>query len=534
MADRAAESVVAFIDLGTNSVRILVVRLNPNRSFTVLTRQKEIVRLGEGEFERRQILPEAIDRTVAVCRRFAELARNFGAEEILAYATSAAREARNRDELLRRLKEEADLDVRVISGREEARLIYLGVSSSVDLGDRTAMFIDIGGGSTEISTGDRDRYLLLESLKAGAIRLTDQLIRTDEAGVVKSESYEATRRYVRSESIHALNRLRHQKVDLVFGTSGTIQTLAEVSRCLCRPGEPPGDLPVLTAADLARVTKFLNGLPLEKRKRVPGMLAERADIIIGGGAILEALMEDLQIREILVSDRSMRDGMLVDYLSRMEGSPYAEPISVRRRSVIQLGRSCGIDEPHALTVTRLALELFDSARDLGLHSFGDPEREILEYAAYLHDIGSFISFKGHQIHSHYIIRNADLLGFDQQEIGVLALVARYHRKKAPNKGDAHLCGFDSRSRLIVRTLAALLRYAEHLDRTHAGFVRHARFAESDGGSVRLEIVSGEDCALEVWAVQTDAGVFKKTFGRVLEIVRTAGDEAGAEPATTGS
>jgi exopolyphosphatase/guanosine-5'-triphosphate,3'-diphosphate pyrophosphatase len=516
MADHAVEKIVAFVDLGTNSVRILVVRLNPNGSYTILTKQKELVRLGDGEFEHGNLLPAAIDRTVVVCRKFAELARSFGATEIVAFATSATREAKNRSELLRRLEEEAGIEFGVISGREEARLIYLGVSSAIDLGDQSMLFIDIGGGSTEAGVGDQHRYRLLESLKVGAIRMTNLFVTPDTSGVVTPENYRKIRKYIKSDDIHAIGRLKSARFDVAYGCSGTIQTLADTARQLHHPDTAEADF-VLTHIDLQRVVAYLCSLPLEKRRRLPGMVADRADIIIGGAAILDVLMEELAIPEIRISDRSLRDGMLVDYLSRTDGFPHAEPLSVRKRSVIQLGRSCRIDEPHALAVTRLALELFDSAADQKLHEFGPWEREMLEYAAYLHDIGSFISFKGHQIHSQYIIKNADLLGFDQRETEVLALIARYHRKRVPGKKDVLITSFSNRARRAVRVLSTLLRYAEHLDRTHADLVQHARFVNTQNGVVCLQIRCRGDCALELWAVQSDLDAFKKTFGKDLAI-----------------
>lgn len=504
------------MDLGTNSIRALIVRLNPNGSYTILTKQKELVRLGDGEFEHGTLLPEAIDRTVNVCRKFAELARSFGAGEIVAFATSATREAQNRDELLRRLEEEAGLTFGVISGREEARLIYLGVASAVDLGDRSMLFIDIGGGSTEVGVGDQHGYRLLESLQVGALRLTNLFVRPDPEGVVTPENYHEIRRHVRAEGIHPLRRLKDQTVDVAYGCSGTIQTLASTARHLCHPGVPETEY-VLAHADLRRIAAYLCSLPLEERRRVPGMVADRADILIGGAAILDVLMEELGIPEIRISDRTLRDGMLVDYLSRTEGFPHAEPLSVRRRSVIQLGRSCGIDEEHALTVVRLALELYDSAAREGLHACGSWEREMLEYAAYLHDVGSFISFRGHQIHSRYIIGNADLLGFDQGETAVLALIARYHRKKVPGKKEADLELLTPRNRRAVRILSTLLRYAEHLDRTHADLVRHARFTHCGDDEVCLEVGCPGDCSLEVWAARSDADAFAKVFGKRLVV-----------------
>ncbi len=285
------ERVVAFMDLGTNSIRALIVRLNQNGSYTILTKQKELVRLGDGEFEHGELLPEAIERTVIVCGKFAELARSFGAGEIVAFATSATREAKNRGELLRRLEDEAGLEFSVISGREEARLIYLGVSSAIDLGDRSMLFIDIGGGSTEVGVGDRHRYRLLESLQVGALRLTNLFLAPGESGIVTPENYSEIQRHIKSEGVHALSRLKTESVDVAYGCSGTIQTLADTARALCHPGVSEAEY-ALAHADLRRVAAYLCSLPLEERRRIPGMVAERADIIIGGAAILDVLMEE--------------------------------------------------------------------------------------------------------------------------------------------------------------------------------------------------------------------------------------------------
>ncbi len=417
--------VVSFIDIGTNSIRMLIVRLNPNFSYTVISQEKEVVRLGEREFADSQLQPEAMDRAVLVCKKFAELSRTYGADEIIAVATSAAREARNQASLIDRLRDEAGIEVGVISGMEEARLVYLGVSSGVELSSRTALFIDIGGGSTEMAIGDRNEYTYLDSLKLGAIRLTSMFIKEGSKGPVDQDTYSKMRKHVKSLIVHSIQSLNDTRVELAIGSSGTIINLAEISTRAYGCGNRGL---TLKYSNLKKLTQMLCSLPLEERRKVPGMNPERADIIIGGACILETIMDELKVDEIQVSDRGVRDGLLVDYLSKIEGYPHAQRMSVRETSVLQLGRSCNIDEKHAETVVRMALALFDSSRTVGLHSYGQKERELLKFAAYLHDIGDFISFTNHQAHSYYIVRNADLLGFDEREISVMANLTRYHRK----------------------------------------------------------------------------------------------------------
>jgi exopolyphosphatase/guanosine-5'-triphosphate,3'-diphosphate pyrophosphatase len=209
---------------------MLVVRFNPNHSYSILTRQKQQVRLGEGEFDDEEITHEAIDRTCLVCRKFVDLARTFSAEEFIAVATSAAREASNQAELLARLQHDALLDVRVVSGREEARLIYLGVASGTHLGDRQAFFIDIGGGSTEISIGGQQQYKMLESFRLGAIRLTNHFLSGNPTGPVRPEQYKAVQQYVKNAIIHTVQKIRREKIDLAVGSSGSIMNLADIAQ----------------------------------------------------------------------------------------------------------------------------------------------------------------------------------------------------------------------------------------------------------------------------------------------------------------
>ena len=295
--ETSSGEVVAFIDIGTNAIRLLVVRLIPSHSYSTVTQQREAARLGEGEFANRRLQPQAMDRAVLVCRKFVELARSYGAEKIVAVATSATREAVNEEEFLHRLREEADLDVRVISGREEARLIYSGLSSFVHLGGGNAIFLDIGGGSTEVIVGGQSEYQYLDTIGVGAVRLTTILLSPNEALPVPPERYQLLRQYVRHAAIHTVYHVKKYRVDLALGSSGTIQNLAAVAARSLRNRSLETE-EVLTHRDLKRVAAMLCALPLEERRKVPGLNPDRADIIIGGAAILDALMEELGLVEL--------------------------------------------------------------------------------------------------------------------------------------------------------------------------------------------------------------------------------------------
>ena len=518
--------VVAFMDLGTNSVRLSIVRLNPNHSVSVLTQQREVVRLGDGEFSTECLQAPAMDRAVLVCGKFADLARSYGAEEIVAVATSATREAHNQTEFLHRLQQEARVDMRVISGNEEARLIYRGVASGIHLGDTRALFIDIGGGSTEVIVGDQQQHCFLDSLKLGAIRLSN-LYLPDKEQPVSDERYRLIRQHVRNTAVRSLQRMRQYPVSLAVGSSGTIENLAVVTAqyCFKRPWQPDD---VLQHHQLQEAITYLRSLPLEERRKVPGLSPERADIIIGGAAIIDTLMEEMHLSEMRVSNRGLRDGLLVEYLARTEIAPLVEEMSVRERSVLHLGRICAFDEPHALAVARLAEDLFDDAAALGLHPFGAWERELLRYAALLHDLGSFLSYHNHHAHTYYFIRNAELLGFDQTEIAIIAATAYFHRKAFPRKKHVQFAELDARAQEVVSMLCVLLRIAESLDRSHAGTVNRVRLRADGKRNVVLEICAEQDCQLELWGLGNHREAFRKAFGKRLSIGACSDISAGEE------
>ena len=267
--------------------------------------------------------------------------------------------------------------MRVISGHEEARLTYLGIVSAVYLADKQAAFIDIGGGSTELIAGDQQQYHFLGSLNLGAVRLSTLFFLPGETGPVAPERYALIQRYVRSTSVRTVQQMRRHPFQIAFGSSGTVENLTDIAaRVLHNRVRQRDD--TLTAADLKRVVELLCKCSLEERRKVPGINPERADIIIAGAAILDTLVQDLKIKEMrVISERGLREGLLVDYLSRGEHAELFSGISVRERSVLQLGRACGFDEAHARHIAELSLEIFDSAKKAGFHALDPRYRELL-------------------------------------------------------------------------------------------------------------------------------------------------------------
>lgn len=506
--------VVAFIDIGTNSIRLLLVRINPNGFYQPLTKQKETVRLGDKEFIDKILQPKAMERAVIVCKKFMELARAYRVEEVVTVATSAMRDASNKVQLLEMLKNEANMEVCTISGIEEARLIYLGVSSGLRLGYSKALFIDIGGGSTEVSVGNQRQYYFLDSLNLGAVRLTNMFL-LDETGPISEEQYEQIKAYIRRKVADVTKELSKYRVECAVGSSGTIENLARIAFVfLHRTARESYEK--LEYEDLKKIVRAMCALPLEERRKFPGINAQRADIIISGAAIIETLMEELGLSKIKVSKLGLREGLLVDYISKSEFSYMITQMSVRKRSIMQLGLTCNFDDEHAHIVARLALELFDSIQAIGIYEFKELERELLEYGSILHDIGTFISYDAHQVHAYHLIRESNLPGFHPEEIEVIANLAYFHRKNTPKKKHSNLTGLNKDVIKSIRALSALLRIAEGLDRSHTCIISHVRFYIVSTDSLVLEMHAQRECQLEIWEVEKQKKYFKKIFGYGLQ------------------
>ncbi len=510
-------NVFAAIDIGTNSIRLAVVRVEDGDNSTTLAIQREVVRLGEGEFENDEMTEEAIERGALVCTRFAEAARGFGASEIIAFATSAVREAENREAFIERVRIDAGIEVRVISGMEEARLIWLGVSSGIELRGRTAMLIDIGGGSTEVIVGNASGYSILESMRLGAIRLSNRFFA--DSGPVSAADFQKVQYYVQGVASTVIRRVHSAGFDLAIGSAGTVNALAAIiARRTDDIAYDQGN-PSFKLSDLKDTVQLLCRLSLEDRRRVPGMDPNRADIILGGAAIILTLMEQLAVERLTVSERGLREGILLDHLLRGdEARQNYEQLSVRRRSILQLAKTCSYEAEHAQQIVRLALKLFDETSRLKLHSYGKLERELLEYAAIAHDIGAFLSHSNHHRHAYYLIRNYDLLGFNDTEIDIIANVALYHHKGTPRKHHANLANVDRASRRCIEMLSALLRISEGLDRSHLGLVHDIRLERGKKPDrFVLTLVSDVECQLELWGAQNNRESFERIFGAPLTV-----------------
>ena len=515
------ERVIGIIDLGSNSLRLMLVRILPDGSHTVLNQVKNMVRLGEGAFETGHLREESMARTINVLRGMAEMCGVYGASEVIAIATAAVRDAANGPDFMRRVKEKTGIDFRVVSGREEARLIYLGVSSGLAHTESLRLFIDIGGGSTELVVGNSEEYRNLDSLKMGCVRLSNLFFDKD-SGTISAKRYTALQNYIRNNALRSFQRIADFVIEEAVASSGTAQNLAEIAAALdaedaARTGRAPQESrDVLSYGGLRRAVKELCGRTLKERRSVPGINPNRADVIVAGAAILQTIMEDQGFDSVRISNRNLQNGILVDYLStRM---PHADGSfhPVRKESVLHLARRCRFEERHSRHVSRLALDLFDSAKAMGLHNSGDLARELLHYAALLHDIGIFISFSRHNAHSHYLIRNTELLGFTRREVDIMAALTYFHRKR-PSKKVPLFMEFDQETREEIRLLSLFLLLAERMDKSHRQIVRTVRFEARKEGGLQLSLRAPEECPIELDLVRGSAKLVRKVFRQEIPV-----------------
>jgi len=518
--DSAPDSTIAALDIGTNSFHLVVARPGPD-GFETLAREKEMVRLGQGGSDMKELSPAAIDRAVAALARMRRFAESQGAVTVRAVATSATREARNAATFIDRARREAGVDVEVISGIEEARLIYLGILQTVPIFDRRALCIDIGGGSTELLIGERSETLLARSLKLGAVRLTERYFL---GGELSGRSIRACREHIASLLSHFERDSRPHGFDVAVASSGTAESVARLIQH--RRGEP--DLRTFncfefTAEEVHDVTEMLcttRTTPL--RSKIPGLDANRADIAPAGALILDEIVRSLGITHLTFSEGALRDGVLLDTLQRRSGQTtgIGEIPSLRDvtdRSVRQLQDRCDEDPAHSEQVARIAVELFD---DLELtNRLGPDARRYLEAAARLANVGLVVSHSKHHLHSYYVIRNSELSGLTDHEIELIAQIARYHRKSPPKQSHAEFAQLTQPDQQLVRILAAILRVAIGLDRSHEARVSGLRVA-TDSERITIEVQARTSCdiALELYAANERKGLLEEVAGRRIELL----------------
>ncbi len=508
---------IAALDLGSNSFHLVVVETRPDGSFVPLVREKEMLRLGDLVAREGMIVGAAADQAVETVRRFRALAEAEGATEIVALGTAALREALNGSALVDRIESESGVPVKVISGLLEAQLIFEAVRASVVLDPGPALCADLGGGSLELTIGDRAALRYATSLHLGVGRLTAELVRRDPPS---DKDVERIRKRVREELTDLGAEIRRHHPQMLVGTSGTLCTLARMAAAE-RDGIVPESVNQLTvsAGDLAVVRKKVLSLPAEERSRLPGLDARRVELVPAGALVLESLMEASGLDELTVSEWGLREGIVISAIGTHERAELGDdPRAIRRASVMSLCRRFNWRSRHSYQVARLSLELFDAAAAAGLHHLAAIDRELLELGSLLHDIGEHVSPDGRDRHSAYLIENGRLRGFDPDEIRILTCLGRFHLRGTPRTSYPPFAALAGPDRSRTTTLVALLRLSCALDRSHLGVADTVKVLPT-GDRLELVILAHGDAELEAWAVRRKKALFEEVFGVEL-VVRT--------------
>jgi exopolyphosphatase / guanosine-5'-triphosphate,3'-diphosphate pyrophosphatase len=513
---------LAVLDIGSNTAHLVVVDGGGDGAFNLVGRERETLRLAEAAFPTMALPVEAERRLTATVARMRATADELGAEAMVAFATSAIREAGNGIEVLSRVRHETGVAVKVLPGAEEARLTYLAARTWAAFSARRLLVLDIGGGSLEVAGGAAGRPEFAESLPLGATRLTRRFVQSDP---VAEHELVAMR-------VHALallgplaERVRASPWDVVCATSKTFRTLGDVAQAL--PDVPAArhdfgfaGIDGRTARRLTReavnvLAGYLATTAARDRARLAGLDALRAGTIVAGSQIAALAMQAFGLHELVLAPWALREGVILEEMAArapLEADGAGDP---RRRAVLEFAHRYAWDGPHCETVTRLALSLFDQTAHL--HGLGPAERELLEFAALMHDVGYGLSQSAHHKHSLYLIKTADLDGFTPRELLLMANIARYHRKALPAGHHADYVALPDDERRLVRQLAALLRVADGLDADHMQVVSAVEVREEDG-AVRLGLVARDTPNLHLWATERNADLFEETFQTRLEPV----------------
>ncbi|HTS82331.1 MAG TPA: Ppx/GppA phosphatase family protein [Myxococcaceae bacterium] len=489
------EPVLAAIDVGTNAVRLELARLLANGSLELLHQERDPVRPGEGVFRSGVIPREVAERLLSTLRRYGALCRRYHAQ-VRAVATSALREARNRDEIVRRAREEAGLRLEVISGMEEARLITLGVLWGKPQSARS-LCIDIGGGSTEVASAMGDSPNAMWSVGLGAVRLTE-LFGTSRS--MSNKQLKLMRGYVSEALTEGLPARIAGAPRSALGSSGTIGAVVGYAAA--------AGTAHATARQISEAVEDLVEMsPAQRRKRFD---ARRAEVICAGAVILEQLVKHLGLDSVTAVQRGLREGILVDLIRRRAAG---EDHSLHEAALV-LGRRLHFDEAHAAQVTRLGLQLFDDLAPL--HRLPASARPLLEVAGLLHDIGNAVSYQKHHRHSYYLIVNAEIPGLRERERELVARIARYHRRSPPDPSHSGMEGLGPGEIRLVRKLATLLRVADSLDRSHRQSIVRLQ-ARLLPNAVVVKLKARNPLDLELWDATHEAALFRRVFGRKLHL-----------------
>ena len=514
---------IAAIDIGTNSFHLLVAAVDPKlRTFRIIQAEKATTRLGERDPETGELTEAAMQRGLETLRQFRDLAASHRVEQIVTAATSAVREAPNGRDFLQTILDDLGMEVDLVSGPEEARLIYLGVLSGMPFGDRPHLLLDIGGGSTELILADGRDARALTSTRVGAVRLQRDFVRDDPMPPQRRSFLQA---FIQGSLEPAVDKVRRRikpgETPVLVATSGTAMAIGSLAAS--EEERPPRKLHGyrVTRQRLDNVVDHLITMTPAQRRELAPINDRRAEIIVPGALILQTTMKMLGVGEFVLSERALREGLIVDWMLRqgLLEDRFSFQSSIRQRTVLHQVQRFAVNQSRAERVASHALSLYDATRGV-MHDDSGEGRELLWAAAMLHTCGQHINISAYHKHTWYLIRHGELLGYSEAEHLMVAAIARYHRRSLPKKRHESWQLVATRdNRRCVHQMALLLRLAAALDRRPEPVISALRI-HAVKGTLDLEIVPervNQNVSLEQWSLEGCAEVVKEAVGVNLRV-----------------
>ena len=500
---------LAAIDIGSNSVRLMVAEPLRGGSYRILDEEREPTRLGRELSSTGKLAPEAIEQTLTALRRFKQIADGFQVEELRTIATCAVREATNGPEFCRRAKQEVGLDIDVISAEREARLAFYSVERAFDLAGKNVVVADIGGGSTELILASGNVIEATFTTPLGAVRLTEMY---GNGGAAVDAHYEKLVKAI-DQHLRKLVPKPYFAPHLLIGSGGTFTSLAEMIMATKGQSNLPSRGYSVSHAELSHLLDRLRKMPVKVRRGVPGLSPDRADIIVAGLTVIDRLMRHFRVNLLQVHNRGVRDGLILTMIESGQGTQSQDPHD-RQAALERFATACGGEPEHGRQVARLAGRIY--AQLAKLYDMDPADQSLLESAARLQDVGYLINYDQHHKHSYHLILHSGLAGFAPRELQLIANVARYHRGSKPKKKHANFQQLPPEDQQKVRQMAAILRLAGGLDRSHSGMVRDVQIRKGNE-CLELFVTAAENPEVDLWGARRRSKMFQKVFQTRLAI-----------------
>jgi exopolyphosphatase/guanosine-5'-triphosphate,3'-diphosphate pyrophosphatase len=503
----ASQQRLAAIDIGSNSIRLLVAEVAQDGTYRILDDEKQTTRLAHGLAETGLLSEEALTQSLEALGRMKTIAEGYGVQRLEVIATSAVREAANQQRFLTLARQRLALDIEVISAAQEGDLSFSSVARHFDLKNKDVAVMDLGGGSAELVFAAKGVIEEIYSLPLGAVRVTESVIRSDP---LSDRDYLRLKKHIRKWFDKIVGQPSFQP-HLLIGAGGTFTALAHIS--MRQRGQVYGTVGgyELNRSEVRHLFEYLRSLPLAVRRNTPGLHADRADIILAGLVVIERMMKLLRVNRLQIHDQGVRDGLLLRMIGRIfngkfpGGQDNGDPLA----GVKQFAAACGFEQQHALHVMHLAGQLFEQLQ--GPLQLRPGERLLLEAAALLHEVGYLINYEKHHQHSYHLIMHGNLRGLSPKQRELVANVARYHRRSLPKLKHENFARLLPGERETVKRLSALLRLADGLDRTHMQRIKSVQ-CQWKSHQLLLTVFADQKPEVDLWGVQEKGKLFEKVFG----------------------